>query len=206
MVEEVPPMKAVLAEVPEMLLEWRKRTGADIWDEMWEGVLHMPPMPNRDHQDLMADLLVWLRLWWARPGEHRVYQGRNVASIGGWPRDYRIPDLVLLTQEQFPLDRNEYIEGPPLVVIEIRSPGDETDDKLDFYAGIGVPEVWIVDRDSREPEIYRLHGDGYQPAPADGQGRLTSRAGIALRAEEGKRLSIRLVSNPESERSFPDED
>ena len=45
-------MKAVIPNVPEPLLDWRKRTGAERWDEMWEGVLHMRPTPNRDHQDL----------------------------------------------------------------------------------------------------------------------------------------------------------
>jgi hypothetical protein len=39
-------MKAVMANVPEHILEWRRRTGADQWDEMWEGVLHMAPSPN----------------------------------------------------------------------------------------------------------------------------------------------------------------
>ena len=45
-------MRAVMPEVPPDILAWRKRTGADMWDEMWEGVLHMAPMPNREHQDL----------------------------------------------------------------------------------------------------------------------------------------------------------
>jgi len=36
-------MKAVIAEVPEDILQQRKRTGADRWDEVWEGVLHMAP-------------------------------------------------------------------------------------------------------------------------------------------------------------------
>ena len=45
-------MKAVMPSVPPEILEWRKRTGADRWDEMWEGVLHMGPTPNYDHQDL----------------------------------------------------------------------------------------------------------------------------------------------------------
>ena len=39
-------MKAVMANVPEHILEWRRRTGADQWDEMWEGVLHMAPSPS----------------------------------------------------------------------------------------------------------------------------------------------------------------
>ena len=40
-------MKAVIPEVPEYMLWERRRTGADRWDEMWEGVLHMAPAPNK---------------------------------------------------------------------------------------------------------------------------------------------------------------
>jgi hypothetical protein len=45
-------MKAVMSEALPDVLDWRRRTGADCWDEMWDGVLHMPPMPNRIHQDM----------------------------------------------------------------------------------------------------------------------------------------------------------
>ena len=39
-------MRGVMAEVPEHILEWRKRTGIYQRDEMWEGVLHMSPEPD----------------------------------------------------------------------------------------------------------------------------------------------------------------
>jgi hypothetical protein len=55
-------MKAVMSEVPADILAWRKRTGADRWDEMWEGVLHMPPMPNREHQELEWAMETYLRM------------------------------------------------------------------------------------------------------------------------------------------------
>jgi hypothetical protein len=42
-------MKAVMANLPEHILEWRHRTGADQWDEMWEGSPHLAPSPNREH-------------------------------------------------------------------------------------------------------------------------------------------------------------
>jgi hypothetical protein len=45
-------MKAVIPEVPEHILQERKRTGADRWDEMWEGVLHMAAAPNKRHTRL----------------------------------------------------------------------------------------------------------------------------------------------------------
>jgi hypothetical protein len=74
-------MKGVISEVPRCLLDWRRRTGADRWDEMWEGVIHMPPMPNRDHQNLVKDLLIWLEIHWARP------RGNRAGDAGRGPDD-----------------------------------------------------------------------------------------------------------------------
>ena len=44
-------MRAVMPTVPPDLVDWRKRTGGDRYDEMWNGELHMAPTPNRDHQE-----------------------------------------------------------------------------------------------------------------------------------------------------------
>ena len=152
-------MKVVMPEAPSHILQWRVRTGADRWDEMWQGVLHMPPMPNRTHQELEGALERWLWYHWAEPQGNKVYHQINVAPIGSWPNDYRIPDLVLLTPERFDIDHDEYFEGAPTVVVEIRSPGDETLDKMSFYAKLGAPEMWIIDRDSKLPELTVL-GEG----------------------------------------------
>ena len=119
-------MRAVMPEVPPDILAWRKRTGADRWDEMWEGVLHMALLPNREHQDLEWAMEHYVRRHWAQPRRAKVYHNINLAAPGGWPNNYRIPDLLLLTLERFAIDRNEYFEGAPAVVVEIRSPGDES--------------------------------------------------------------------------------
>ena len=58
-------MKAVIPDVPEYVLEDRKRTGADRWDEMWEGVLHMAATPNKRHNRLQFQLCDWLDKHWA---------------------------------------------------------------------------------------------------------------------------------------------
>jgi Uma2 family endonuclease len=142
--------------IPGHILDWRKRTGADQRDEMWDGVLHMSPEPNCDHQDFEGDFETWLRIHWARPRGHRVLHRINVAAPGEWPINFRIPDLVLLTRERFSINKNEYFDGGPDVVVEIRSPDDETYDKLSFYAEIGVLEIWVIDRDTKEPELYLL--------------------------------------------------
>jgi hypothetical protein len=58
-------MRAVMPEVSPAILGWRKCTGADRWDEMWEGVLHMAAAPNRQHRDLDWAMETYLRLRWA---------------------------------------------------------------------------------------------------------------------------------------------
>ena len=199
-------MKAVIADVPQHLLDQRARIGADQWDEMWEGVLHMPPAPNREHQDLEGALETWLRLHWARPNGARVYHQINVASPGGWPSDYRIPDLVLLAPDRFHVDRNEYFKGAPTVVVEIHSPGDEAYEKLPFYARIGVPEVWIIARDTKTPEVYLLEGTDYARQPADDEGWLRSPAtDIQLRGPKAAKLDVQITGDPATQRLLPED-
>jgi Uma2 family endonuclease len=198
-------MKAVMSEVPQNILAARARTGADRWDEMWEGVLHMPPVPNREHQDLLLELGSWLRMHWATALGNRVHGPINLASPGGWPNDYRIPDLVLLTPDRFGIDHNEYFEGAPTVVIEIRSPGDETVEKMPFYAKLGTPELWIIDRDTKAPELYVLHEGQYQQQPPGTDGWLESAAtGIRLRAEPGDKLAAQIADDQRTRQVLPE--
>ena len=67
-------------------------------------------------------------------------------------------------------------------MVEIRSPGDETMEKLPFYARLGVPEVWVVDRDTRQPELYVLRSGRYERQSPAADGWLHSDAtGVELR-------------------------
>jgi Uma2 family endonuclease len=197
-------MKAVMANVPEHILEWRRRTGADRYDEMWEGVLHMAPVPNRDHQELVLALAVWLRFNWAKPAGCRVYLERNIAEPGTWPDNYRIPDLVLLTPARVHIDRNEYCDGGPDAVVEVHSPDDEAFDKLEFYAKVGVQEVWIIDRDTRQPQIYRLVGEEFDLVAADSAGWLRSdMSNVQMRATAEELLEIRIAGRDETRARLP---
>ena len=199
-------MKAVMPEVPQHILQWRKRTGADQWDEVWEGVLHMPPAPNREHQELEGALERWLWAHWAEPQGARVYHQINVASVGGWPHDYRIPDLVLLTPDRFHIDHNEYFEGAPTVVVEIHSSGDEAHDKMPFYAELGVPEVWVIDRGSKVPEVYALAGDRYERQAPDHEGWIhSSAANVQLREHPGRKLALQIAGEPSTLGIVPEE-
>ena len=199
-------MKAVMPVALPGVLAWRKSIGADQWDEMWEGVLHMPPAPNREHQDLEGALEFYLRSRWAPQRGAKVYHQINLAPIGGWDKNYRIPDLLLLLPQRFAIDRNEYFEGAPDVVVEIHSPGDEAYEKLPFYAQLGVPEVWIIHRDTKVPEIHLLRRGRYKKQPDRADGWLRSPGtGIELRVGQPGKLAVRLAGDEASRQDLPAE-
>jgi Uma2 family endonuclease len=186
------------------VLSYRKLRGQDKWDEMWDGVLHMPAMPNVDHQDLEGDLQAFLREFGADPINAKVWHQVNLASMGGWPHDYRIPDLVLLTRDRLHINRGDYLEGAPNVVIEIESPGDETREKFPFYADLGVPELWVIDRDTKEPEVFLLRAGRYRKQRPVAGGWVRSPAtGLEMRRAAGDKLSIRIVGKDATGQELP---
>jgi Uma2 family endonuclease len=111
---------------------------------------------------------------------------------------------VLLTPARFEIDRNEYFDGGPDAVVEIYSPGDETYEKLDFYAKLGVREVWIIDRDSRQPEVFLLAGDEHRPLEAMAGGWLNSKVtGVEMRATSDEKLEFRLAGRDDTLARLP---
>ena len=89
------------------------------------------------------------------------------------------------------------------MVVEIHSPDDETYEIMPFYRNLGVPEVWVIHRDSREPEIYVLKRNRYKKQSATSQGWIRSPGtGIELAAEKGK-LAIRLTGDDSTRQDLP---
>lgn len=117
------------------LIERRRRLGLDHRDEVWEGVLHMNPPPSHEHERL---LMVLARLL----GPYADAAGLEMTGgVGlGEQNDYRVPDLAL----HRPGAAAQWHPTMALA-LEIVSPGDETWDKLPFYAAHDVDEVLIVD-------------------------------------------------------------
>jgi Uma2 family endonuclease len=200
-------MKVFIPSAPPELIEERKRTGAHQWDEMWDGVWHLMPLPNREQQDLEGSLIGYLHTRWARPNRAKVHLQINLASPGGWPdKDYRIPDLLLLWPERFSINRNEYFDGAPDAVIEIHSPGDEAYEKLPFYAKLGVPEVWIIHRDTKEPEIHLLRRGRYRRQKPAANGWVISPAmGVELRVGKPGKLAVRMNGDDATRQDLPED-
>jgi Uma2 family endonuclease len=119
----------------EALLEQRRRLGQDLFDEVWEGVLHVNATPASHHGRLEWQLAAILA---------PLATGAGLRALGqfnlGEERDYRVPDGALVR----PGPDAVYLRTAALV-LEIVSPGDETWEKLDFYAAHGVDELLIVD-------------------------------------------------------------
>jgi len=191
---ETTPRRAVLLEIPPVLEEWRKRTGADRYDEVWEGVVHMSPTPTGRHQGLCGNVYAWLLRHFEERACGKVYYQRNVARPGlaDWRTDYRAPDLVLVTPPRYARDLDTHFEGGPDVVVEICSPGDESYDKLPFYFAIGVEEVWIIHRDTKVPELFVRGARGFRGSKPNRDGWLLSKAtDLELRTAANAKLALR---------------
>jgi Uma2 family endonuclease len=131
-------MRVVTSDPPppefEALLAHRRRIGIDRRDVNWDGVLHMNPAPHRRHARLVADLL-----WLLRP----LAQDVGLAALAdfniGTADNFRIPDCALVRPGP-----DELWNPTAALVIEVASPGDESWDKLGFYAVHAVDELLIV--------------------------------------------------------------
>jgi Uma2 family endonuclease len=163
----------------------------------------------RKHQNLEHGLHSYVRLNWAKPFGNRVNQQVNLTTPkdeAKWMDNYRIPDLVLLTPPRFHIDKEACMVGWPDVAVEIHSPGDETYEKLEFYAELGVPEVWIIHRDSLKPEIHLLQADGtYLQKPVDPDGWMRSPSiGLEMKPTPSGKLALRMNGNPATHEEIPD--
>jgi len=180
-------MRAVLLEPDPEWLEKRKRWGLDRMDEVWDGVLHVPPRPSTFHQSFESELEFALRPLVASLGL-RLFHELSVFEPDKSETNYRTPDLVIAANEHVS-DRG--IEGRAELVVEILSPNDESREKFPFYAARGIPEYWIVDPKTREIEVYVLRGDVYFAVTANRDGVIYApRLGVELAVVTGPRLRI----------------
>lgn len=165
------------AELLEELLEERRRKGLDRWDEVWDGVYHMVPSPTEEHQRLALRLgAVLLPLVEARG--LRIAQDLELHRPGTNRDDYKIPDLMVYAPP-----RGKVVEVAELV-IEILSPGDETEKKLPWYASLPVREVLVLDPATRTPELH-----GPQGTSARGVVR-SALLGVTFEAAPGPKLRV----------------
>jgi Uma2 family endonuclease len=154
----ISPVRAVMLEVPQALLEERRAQGADRWDEMWEGELHMVPPPSELHQAVGTKLVRVL----APLAEARGLEARYETGLfrPGVDDDYKVPDQLYARLD---LRSERGFEGGAALVVEILSPDDETYAKLDWYAAVGVAEVLVIEPGTRRIELFANRSGRMEP-------------------------------------------
>ena len=141
------------------LIDQRRRTGGDRFDEVWEGIYMMAPLADNEHQRLAYQLCDVLEQTVGTSGEGNVFPGVNVSDRSeDWKKNYRCPDVVYYPKDTRAENRRTFWYGGPAFAIEIVSPGDRTREKLGFYAKVGTKELLVVDRAPWQLELYRLKG------------------------------------------------
>jgi len=122
-------MRAVLLEVPEAMLDERRRLGADKRDEMWDGVLHMVPPAGGPHQEFAGELFLVLAPLAKRRGLRPYYE----TGLFRADKNYRVPDQLYCRPEH---ESERGAEGAELVV-EIRSAATRPTGRSTFMPSSG---------------------------------------------------------------------
>lgn len=138
------------------LIEQRRLTGADRFDEVWDGVYVMSPLANNQHQSFVNQISTILTIVVEWPGLGRVFPGANISDRDeDWESNFRCPDVLVFLNDNPADDRESHWYGGPDFAVEITSEGDRSYEKLDFYARVKTREVLIVDRHPWQLVLFR---------------------------------------------------
>jgi Uma2 family endonuclease len=121
-------------------------------DEVWEGIYHMVLAPSGPHATVEAMLIRLL-------GPYADSAGLTVSgqcNIGESEHDFRVPDAALHRRPP-----TGVWNATAALVVEVVSPGDESWEKLSFYAAHRIDEVLIVDPRERTVDWLALDNSEY---------------------------------------------
>jgi Uma2 family endonuclease len=174
----MPPVLVKDNDQAEELIQERRRTGADRYDEVWDGISVIPALPSLEQQALVSGLDLIFGEVVRRPRLGKVYPGVNVSDrASNWEQNYRVPDVVVVFENSRAILHSAHIQGGPDFLVEIESPGDDSEEKVPFYGQLGVRELLLIHRDKRTLRLLRLQGQELvlvQPSLLEGQRWLVS--------------------------------
>ncbi len=160
-------MPTVTLDPPAAVLAERQRLGLDRFDEVWDGEYHMVPPASNEHMRVELELCVVLHPVAGRCGLEIRNELGLFDPLAPGNSNFRTPDLVLYRPE---VGTVRGADGPASLVVEIRSPGDESFKKLPFYEQLGVDEVLIIDRDTKAVLHWVLTDGRLVESPGDPTG------------------------------------
>jgi len=127
--------------------------------ELIEGELFVSTSPGLPHQ-IVSDNIVYLIRTYL--DQHPI--GIVVSTVGLILSEYSgvIPDIVFFKNESVErIVTGERLTSAPELVVEILSPGSQNIRrdrvaKFQLYGKYRVPEYWLIDKENRAVEVYRL--------------------------------------------------
>lgn len=131
----------------------------DTYYELIDGELFVTRSPHRKHQQIAGNIYSALNAWSEKSG-----LGEAIPGPGIMPSETSnvIPDVVWISTERLAVLEDEagHLTGFPELIVEVLSPGEQNirrdrQAKLKLYSLQGVREYWIVDRFTRQVEVYR---------------------------------------------------
>lgn len=146
---EVPTKKMTYEE----FLAW---CDEDTWAEWVNGKVIMLAPASDKHQDLVRFLIQVLGIYVELKGLGVVrpapFQMRTGPDLPG-----REPDILFVAKENLGRLKENYLDGPADLVIEIVSPESRLRDRGEKFAEYelgGVREYWLIDPDRKEADFY----------------------------------------------------
>jgi Uma2 family endonuclease len=143
----------------EQFLEWADE---DTWAEWVNGEVTVLSPASRRHQRLLKFLLSILTAFIEAHDLGELipapFQMKSGVDLPG-----REPDLIFVVREHLDRLKENYLDGPADLVVEIVSHESRSRDrgeKFYEYEAAGVPEYWMLDPIRKKAEFYRLGDDG----------------------------------------------
>ncbi len=155
--------------------------------ELIEGVVYMPsPIRHRQHSKPHAHIMTWLgNFVAATPGTD---VGDNATVRLDFENEVQ-PDALLRLEPsvggQSTLTEDDYLEGPPELIVEIAASSASYDlhDKRRVYARNGVREYLVIQMYEKQLDWFALREGVYQSLKPDENGLLRSDIFVGLRLD-----------------------
>ena len=138
--------------------------------EVLEGVLVREPSPGFTHQRVLRELGCQLMTYFSKvdPKGEFIFAPLDVTLTD---RNVVQPDLMFVSSDRLGVIREERIDGPCYLVVEIMSSTSRRRDrvrKMEIYRKAGIPHYWIADPEEGTLEAYSLR-DGIYALVAAGE-------------------------------------
>ena len=148
---------------------WRALPETNQQCEVVDGVLVMPPSPFGEHPWVVQVILTELQPFLIENRLGIVLTAPYDVLINRVPLRVRQPDILVVNEGLTGIARpadlagRPYLEGPPLLVVEVLSPSNtprDIEERLADYLSIGVPECWLASFAERNIQVLRLTPEG----------------------------------------------